>query len=76
MKPRFGILCVEIQAHPSHKFSHVQPVAHEPLQDVTLLVRNLKLSCILNMSHLLTNTAARLQPQHLCSRSVLHCIVV
>jgi hypothetical protein len=46
----------------------MQPEAHEPLQGITLLlVHNIKLSCVLNMLHLITNTAASFQPRQLYS---------
>jgi hypothetical protein len=47
----------------------MQPEAHELLQGITLLlVHNIKLSCVLNMLHLITNTAAIFQPWLLRSR--------
>jgi hypothetical protein len=49
MAPRFGKLYVEKQVHPSHEMRHWQSAAHEPLQDIALLVSNIKLSCMLNM---------------------------
>jgi hypothetical protein len=39
----------------------MQPAAHEPMQAITLFVNKIKLSCILNMLYLITNTAACLQ---------------
>jgi hypothetical protein len=45
-------------AHPLHYVRHVQPAAHKPLQDITLLVCNRKLLCMLNMLYLITNTVA------------------
>jgi hypothetical protein len=39
-------------------------VAYEPLQDITLLVNNIKLSCMI----ITTNTATHLQLQQLCSQ--------
>jgi hypothetical protein len=42
--------------------------AHEPLQDITLLVSNIKLSCGLHMLQVTTTTPARLQPRQLRSR--------
>jgi hypothetical protein len=67
--PQFGKLYAKKQAHPSHYITHVKPEVHEPLQDITLLVSNMKLSCMLNMLHLITNIADLLQPRKLCSRN-------
>jgi hypothetical protein len=53
----------------------VQPVAHRPLQDM-LLVSNRELSFMLHMLHLITNTAACLQLQQLCSWKQNSCIVL
>jgi len=38
MTPQFDKLCTKKQAHPSYQIRHMQPMAHGPLQDITLLV--------------------------------------
>jgi len=48
----------------------VKPMAHKPLQDITLPVTNIKLSSILNMLNLITNTATNLQPLKLYSQKL------
>jgi len=65
---RFGKLCTERQAHPSHKLRHMHAAAHESLQDVTSFMSNIKISFILNILHFVKDTAVRFQSLKLCSR--------
>jgi hypothetical protein len=79
--PRFDKLSAEKQVHPSHCIRHMKPEVRVPLQDITLLVSDMKLSYMLHTLHLVTNAATRFQFQQLLSRKqnveiVLYFVVI